>query len=133
RAGTLGKAIASVRNQTYSNIELIVVDDGSTDDTPSVIEEFADSRLTFIRHERNLGASAARNTGIEAARGRYIAFLDSDDEWLPERIAAAVHRFRTSELSPLGVVSCGNIAIRANGRTTTTIPRRRGWISNDLL
>jgi len=82
RAHLIGRAIQSVLNQTYQDFELIVVDDGSTDNTNEVIKEFSqkDKRILYIKHDKNKGGSAARNTGIKAARGEYIAFQDSDDE-----------------------------------------------------
>lgn len=88
-AATLTRAINSVARQTFSDWELIVVDDGSTDDTPRVLEDCARTvgpRMTRVRTE-NQGAGAARNLGIELARGCYIAFLDADDELLPRRFA----------------------------------------------
>jgi len=86
RAHTLGYCLASVLGQSYGNIEVIVVDDGSSDQTGTVVRAIGDERLRLISHERPLGAQAARNTGIKAARGAWIAFHDSDDEWLPERL-----------------------------------------------
>jgi glycosyltransferase involved in cell wall biosynthesis len=85
RAQYVTKAIESVLAQTYTDYEIIVVDDGSTDDTLGVLQAYA-GRIRVIRQE-NAGPSAARNAGIEAARGRWIAFLDSDDEWLPRKLA----------------------------------------------
>lgn len=77
QARFLRSAISSALNQSYENVEVVVVDDGSTDDTPTVVQEFAD-RVVAIR-QRNLGLSGARNTGFEACNGEYIVFLDSDD------------------------------------------------------
>ena len=77
----LGEAIQSVLDQTYSNIELVIVDDGSTDGTPDVIASFT-NRVTSIRQEQS-GPAAARNTGISASKGEIVAFLDSDDIWEP--------------------------------------------------
>jgi glycosyltransferase involved in cell wall biosynthesis len=81
----IGRAIDSVKHQSYTDWELIIVDDGSTDGTPDAIDT-TDSRIRVLR-QKNAGANAARNTGIAASRGRYIAFLDSDDEWLPHFLA----------------------------------------------
>lgn len=76
----LAECISSVLNQTYKNFELIIVDDGSSDKCPEIIDKFAeqDSRVVAI-HQKNAGVDAARNNGIEAAKGKYIAFIDSDD------------------------------------------------------
>ena len=85
RAHTIDRAILSVLNQIYKSFEIIVVDDCSTDNTREVIEKFGDKRIRYIRKKSNKGA-AARNTGIKAVRGEYIAFLDSDDKWLPNKL-----------------------------------------------
>jgi glycosyltransferase involved in cell wall biosynthesis len=82
----VGEAIKSVLDQTYKNIEIIVVDDGSTDNTQEVLATFGD-KIRVIRQE-NKGVSAARNAGIREARGEWLAFLDSDDLWLPEKLGA---------------------------------------------
>ena len=84
-------AIDSVLGQTYSNFELLVVDDGSTDRTAKFLHTYGD-RLRVIRQD-NRGVSAARNSGIRASSGQLIAFLDSDDMWLPEKLAAQVSFF----------------------------------------
>jgi glycosyltransferase involved in cell wall biosynthesis len=79
-------AIESAIAQSYQNLEIIIVDDASTDKTEELIATVKDSRLRYIRHQTNLGGANARNTGIDAAQGEYIAFLDSDDVWLPHKI-----------------------------------------------
>lgn len=79
------KAIDSVLVQTYTDYEIIVVDDGSTDNTKEVLEPYM-GRIKYI-YQENAGVSAARNAGIRAATGEWVAFLDSDDEWLPEKLA----------------------------------------------
>lgn len=90
RAKTLPRAIGSVLAQTYTDYELIIVDDGSTDDTPAVLQPYAARENVRVIFQQNAGAAAARNAGVTAALGRYIAFQDSDDEWLPEKLAVAV-------------------------------------------
>ncbi len=92
RSQTLERAARSVLAQSFSDFELIVVDDGSTDNTPDLIHGLADrdSRVRAIRHPVNLGQSRARNTGIASAKGRFIAFQDSDDEWLPAKLGRQV-------------------------------------------
>lgn len=90
RPHLLERAIKSVLQQTYDDYECIVVDDGSTEDIEASVEKFADSRLTYVAHEQNRGGNVARNTGIDAAAGEYVAFLDSDDVWHPEKLAQQV-------------------------------------------
>lgn len=85
RSNTIGAYIAYVLNQTHKNIELIVVDDCSTDDTEKIILSMNDKRINYIKLERNSGTCVARNTRIKKSSGTYIAFNDSDDEWLPEK------------------------------------------------
>jgi glycosyltransferase involved in cell wall biosynthesis len=80
RARLLGRAIDSVLAQIFTDFELIIVDDGSVDNTRQLVLGYADQRIRYLRHERNQGANAARNTGVRAATGKYVAFLDSDDE-----------------------------------------------------
>lgn len=88
RAGIIAKAVSSVLTQTYREIEVIIVDDGSTDDTSAALAEFGE-RIRVIR-QSNAGPSAARNRGAAVARGEYLAFLDSDDIWLPGKIERQV-------------------------------------------
>lgn len=87
RGYILGEAIQSILDQTYPHFELIIVDDGSTDDTADVVGKFKDDRVHLIRHPKNAGVATARNTGIAAAQGDLISFLDSDDLWNPNKLA----------------------------------------------
>lgn len=87
RAATLERCVRSILAQTFTDWELIAVDDGSSDNSVAVLEGFADPRIRVLRHERNQGPSAARNTGLRTATGEFIALIDSDDEWLPEKLA----------------------------------------------
>lgn len=115
RAHLVGRAIQSVLNQTYQDLEIILVNDGSTDNTEEIVKVFNDDRIRYIRHDENKGAAAARNTGIEAALGEYIAFQDSDDEWLPEKLEKQI---RVLENAPakVGVVYTDMWRIRGNAR-----------------
>lgn len=85
----LGDTLRSVLEQTYQDFEIIVVDDGSTDGTQAVVTAVVDERVHYI-HQENRGPAAARNAGLRLARGEYIAFLDADDLWRPERLEACV-------------------------------------------
>ena len=87
-AATVGRALASVFAQTYTDYEVIVVNDGSTDDTAAVLARFGE-RIRVIT-QGNRGLSAARNAGVRASTGEYVAFLDDDDEWMPEKLARCV-------------------------------------------
>ncbi|TLN05302.1 glycosyltransferase family 2 protein [bacterium] len=86
RREMLVRAVRSALDQTHSNLEVVVVDDGSTDDIESGMNELDDRRITYIRHDRNRGTPAARNTGIRNAHGEYVGFLDSDDEWFKNKL-----------------------------------------------
>jgi len=86
RAGLVLRALASVLAQTPAALDVVVVDDGSTDDTAARLADVCDPRLRVLRHGACRGVSAARNTGLGAARGAYLALLDSDDAWLPRKI-----------------------------------------------
>jgi glycosyltransferase involved in cell wall biosynthesis len=92
-AATVGRALASVARQTFSDYELIVVDDGSTDRSGEIIEKAvaADSRISYVRNERNLGIQKTLNRGLALAQGEYVARMDADDEWAePEKLAQQV-------------------------------------------
>jgi len=93
RERSLERAVRGVLGQSYQNLELIVVDDCSTDSSCAIIEAIDDPRLRLIRHETNQGASAARNTGIGFARGDLLAFQDSDDNWFPEKLDVQMRHF----------------------------------------
>ncbi len=90
RAHTLTRAIQSVLNQSYRNIELLVVDDASTDNTAEVVAAISDPRVHYLPQPVNGGASFARNAGMRAATGAFLAFQDSDDEWLGDKLVKQV-------------------------------------------
>jgi glycosyltransferase involved in cell wall biosynthesis len=86
RAGCIKRAVNSVLAQTYTNLEVIVVDDGSEDNTESVVASMPDGRVRYVRQDANRGAAAARNAGVRYAEGELIAFQDSDDYWYPDKL-----------------------------------------------
>jgi glycosyltransferase involved in cell wall biosynthesis len=96
REGSVGRAIRSVLAQTYGPLELVVIDDGSTDGTRGVVEGFG-AQVTFVT-QAHAGAYAARNAGLRRARGELVAFIDSDDAWLPDKLAAQVPLMRRPEV-----------------------------------
>jgi glycosyltransferase involved in cell wall biosynthesis len=97
RSAMLERALRSVFAQTYPRLEIVVVDDGSTDDTQIVIERLqAERPIVYVRNPRPMGAPAARNRGIAAATGLFVAGLDDDDEWLPYRIERLVDAYDAS-------------------------------------
>lgn len=89
----LSETIKSVKGQTYKNWELLLVDDCSKDNSAKIIKEFnrSDDRIKYIKLEKNSGASVSRNTGIKNAKGRFIAFVDSDDLWEPEKLKIQIN------------------------------------------
>ncbi len=103
RAHLVGRAITSALAQTLADFEVIVVDDGSTDETAEVVRSLADPRLRLVQLSRKAGDCRARNAGIQGALGELVAFLDDDDEWLPQKLARQVARLR-AEPDPLATV-----------------------------
>lgn len=96
RAHLIGKAIQSVLHQTIADFEYIIVDDGSTDNTEEIVASFHDPRLVYYRTPHSNGnLSKVRNHGLEKATGKYIAFLDSDDTWAPDKLACQIEKFES--------------------------------------
>lgn len=127
RAGLLAQAIESVLAQSYPSFEIIVVDDGSRDDTNTVVGSYSDPRIRYI-YQDNAGLSAARNTGIRAARGKYVALLDADDLFMPEKLA---YQVQVLDHQPeVGFVAGGFLYVDADGRP---LAERRPWQSHPQL
>ena len=126
----IGEAIESVLAQTYQPIEIVVVDDGSTDDSVKIIESFGD-KVKLIKQE-NGGVGKARNTGIKNSAGSYIAFLDADDVWLPKKIELQVKFFETH--AEIGLVTAATREFDADRNTITEyLDGKGGWCAEDLL
>ncbi|MDH3973179.1 MAG: glycosyltransferase [Deltaproteobacteria bacterium] len=132
RAHLLGLAINTVLSQTYRNFDLIIVDDASADNTEDIVNSFNDNRIRYCRHEKNRGGSAARNTGIKAARGEYIAFLDDDDEWLPRKLEQQVAKFSESS-EKVGLIYCGYACVYQDRVVSEIIPKLKGSIYRETL
>ena len=109
----IAATVESVLAQTYKNFELLIVDDGSPDKSVEICQQFTDSRIRIIRQE-NRGVAAARNTGIRHAKGDYLAFLDADDIWLPEKLEKHVEHLNNSPT--VGVSFCRSAFIDQAGK-----------------
>lgn len=129
-ANYLREAIESVLSQTYKNIEIFVVDDGSKDNSAEVLGEFGDQIHTIF--QQNAGVAAARNNGVANSKGDFIAFLDADDVWLPNKIEMQVERFLTDK--KLGLVHVAVQEINATGENLDTrFDGLSGEVSHELL
>lgn len=105
RAQKIEKSIQSVLKQTYSNLEIIIVDDGSTDNTECVVKEIQDERIVYIKQPVNQGVSAARNAGVMSATADIIAFHDSDDYWHPDKLEKQMDYWKKH--SEYNMIYCG--------------------------
>ena len=134
RAVFLKAAIASVLAQTFEDYELLVVDDGSKDATGEVVKSIQDQRLRYFHHAEAKGGSAARNTGIRNSRGEYLAFLDDDDEWYPQKLHLQVELMDRSP-AKVGVIYAGYDRFdSATGQLgKKRLPRQRGNLWEALL
>lgn len=131
------RALKSIVMQTYPNMEIFVVDDSNEefeyrDAVKSTVEKYSDKSVTYIRHEKCMGACAARNTGLQAAKGEYIAFLDDDDEWKPEKIEKQLTAFVNDDIA---LVYCGAevVNLENNIINTSKVKFRKGRIFDELI
>lgn len=130
RATMIERAVNSILKQNYSSYEVIIVDDGSTDETASVIAGIPDNRIRYIFLEENQGVAHARNVGIKKARYDYIAFLDSDDEWLPDKLELQMKEFEHSP-AEIGLVYCRMGGLTRDGKDRFVCPHQD--FSKELL
>lgn len=124
RAEEAKRAIRSVRTQTYTPLELVVVEDGADSGVHEWLAASGYDDLRYVRHAENQGLSGARNTAIALSNGRYVAFLDDDDEWKPERVERCVDRFRSlpeHEHERVGVTYCA-VESRERGEVVSIVP-----------
>jgi glycosyltransferase involved in cell wall biosynthesis len=130
RANKLKRAVQSVLGQTYRDYELIIVDDGSNDDTPDIASAFKDDRILFLRHQAALGAPQARNTALRACNGEYVAFLDDDDEWLATKLARQMSLFSKAP-EKVGVVYTAFEQIEED-RKSNPVPKELSHRAGDI-
>ena len=123
-------ALDSVLAQNYKDYEIVVIDDGSRDDTKEVLRPYQDAISYF--YQENRGISGARNRGIRESRGDYIALLDSDDYWLPEKLKRQVDRIRKEPECGMVATRCSSIAPDGTFRKKNR-PGKSGWILNDIF
>ncbi|HVY07553.1 MAG TPA: glycosyltransferase [Burkholderiales bacterium] len=126
-------AVRSALDQTYDNVEVLVIDDGSKDDTAEVIQSLLSDPRVSYRVQSNAGQAAAKNHGIREAKGEYVGFLDADDVWMPEKLALQMPLF--DQNPKVGVVHSRLSYIDEHGRDLGVADNRlfRGWISGPLL
>ena len=119
----IGRAVQSVLRQTYGKYELIIVDDGSTDNTQEIIQKLIekDNRVRYIKLEQNQGVSHARNVGMQEAKFDFIAFLDSDDEWYPNKLELQMRKMLESS-EETGLVFCRMSGIGRDGKERFVCP-----------
>lgn len=130
----LKEAVDSVLNQTYKNVEIIIIDDGSTDDTQKVAEEF--SKKVIYHRQPHRGAASARNEGIKRASGDFIAFLDADDVWLKEKVARQVMYFEKNPEVGLVYTDLYRLDAGSNriiSKWSDVFPVKEGFVFRDLI
>jgi glycosyltransferase involved in cell wall biosynthesis len=128
RAATIARAVESVRQQTYPDWDLIVVDDGSTDATTQVLQRFTDPRIRVVTHAVNRGVCAAKNTGLEHIRGEWFTTLDSDDEIVPDALEALL---QCAQRTGATAVTC-NCLDAQTGLLTGKGPAVDGWLTPEV-
>lgn len=132
RAEMLSEAITSVLNQSFTDFEILVIDDNCTDNSRDIVSALSDSRISYLVNTRTPGASGARNTGIFHAKGNWIAFLDDDDLWLPQKLAVQYEKIVHSS-TEIGLLFSGYTLVFENGDQKDWTPSKQGDILLDLL
>ena len=136
RETLLKRAIISVLNQTYQNLEIVIIDDASKDGTEKLVNNFQDSRINYFKNDRNQGVQISRNRGLEIAKGLFISFLDDDDFWLKEKIEEQYKKFEeTKGIHKIINVGYFNISRHENKANTVDIVSapNEGHLFFDLL
>lgn len=130
-ANTIEKSIESVRNQTYTDFELLIVDNGSTDGTIEICERYTDvDNRIHLMHSKKPGVVAGRKTGLDASKGQYVAFIDADDLYVPEMLSKMV---QAAEVQQADIVSCGYINMNPDGSQENCFPTAEGVVTADVF
>lgn len=134
RVNLLDQAIRSVLQQTFTDFEIIVVDDHSTDNTQIRLAEYDDPRLTYFLNDHSRGGAGARNAGIARAQGEWVAFLDDDDVWLPQKLERQYDKI-TAVSAEVGLIYAGYATydFQRAKVISEVMPEKQGWILPDLL
>lgn len=132
RGYLIRRALKSCLNQSYANIEVVVVDDCSSDNTEEIVNSLKDKRIRYFRNSKNMGGCFSRNKGIELSRGDYINFLDDDDELREDKIELQLKKFEESKVKNLGVVVCDVEYFRTDLKCVKR-NRARGYVYSSLL
>lgn len=140
RSDKLPDAINSILNQSYKNVEIIVVDDNDPDskyrkETEIVMNKYMEQGVIYLKQDKNKGACASRNIGIQSAQGEYIGFLDDDDIWLNNKLEKQLNVFENNEFKQIGIVFCRRYSfdLEGNRLEKRKLKLPRGWIFNELL
>jgi glycosyltransferase involved in cell wall biosynthesis len=128
----LKRAVDSVINQTFHNFEVIIVDDHSTDDTSTMVKTFSDKRIQYKLNQRSKGACGARNTGIYAAKGQWVAFLDDDDVWYDDKLKYQYELISKSE-SSVGLICTDYVIYKGENKLKVIKNRPSGWVRKKIL
>ena len=132
-ASFVAQAVQSVLDQSFEDFELIIIDDCSPDQSVAICESFDDARIRIVRHTVNRGLAGARNTGVREARGNYLAFLDSDDYWHPDKLS--LHLKHLSENSEIGISFSRSAFVDEQGKPTRfyQMPKLHGITADHLF
>jgi len=133
RAGLIARAVRSVLSQTRGDFEFLIVDDASADGTWDYLQTLPDGRVRCFRHAENLGLAAARNTALEHARGRFVSFIDDDDEWLPRKLEKQLPKMEAAP-GAVGLNYCWMDYFDARGRLVHEVhPRWEGEVFDKVI
>ncbi|MEK5361888.1 glycosyltransferase family 2 protein [Peribacillus castrilensis] len=133
RASIILRTLDSVLNQSYKNIEILVVDDASTDETESIIQGIDDHRIQYYKLKENTKGTMPRNFGIEKSKGQYIAFLDSDDEWLPDKLELQWKYMKSFGLDSDNALCFTNANVRISNKKTNKVLNDKCLFNDDIV